>query len=144
MPAGNERNEKTCEQLVEAECDSTIEVLRDLWELYCKDSDAYHDVHSTNLYEYGLSFDYVPLDTFHDQEEGYFRYQISWGGPSDEFRFFTGPDFVPYRIEYWYMDWFDGARRTLRGPDLELLKDIFQWFDDMGCTRGEFDQSREG
>lgn len=37
--------------------------------------------------EYALSFDYVEPDTFDDQDRGYFRYQISYGGPSEEVRF---------------------------------------------------------
>ena len=31
-----------------------------------------------------LSFDYVAPHTFNDQPEGYWRWQFSWGGPSDE------------------------------------------------------------
>ncbi len=61
--------------------------------------------------EYGLSLDYVAPETFNQQAEGYFRYQISWGGPSDEFRFFVNPDLLCHRIEYWFLDWFDGAHR---------------------------------
>lgn len=54
-------------------------------------------------YEYGLSFDYVELGTFDDMKEDYFRYQFSWGGPSDELRFYED------RIEYVFMDWFCGV-----------------------------------
>lgn len=39
--------------------------------------------------EYALCFDYVASGTFSDQEEAYFRYQISWGGPSEELRFLS-------------------------------------------------------
>ena len=56
------------------------------------------------FHEYGLSFDYVEADTFDNQPKGYHRFQISWGGPSDELRFYSLD-----RVEYWYMDWFDGA-----------------------------------
>ena len=34
----------------------------------------------------GLGFDYVEPHTFQDQLEGYWRWQFSWGGPSDELR----------------------------------------------------------
>ena len=40
---------------------------------------------------------------------GYWRYQMSWGGPSDEFRIYLDEDNKIYKIEYWYLDWFDGA-----------------------------------
>ena len=37
----------------------------------------------------GLSFDFVEANTFEDQKCGYWRFQMSWGGPSDEFRIYT-------------------------------------------------------
>ena len=61
----------------------------------------------------GLSFDWVKPKTWPDQLEGYWRWQLSWGGPSDEFRIFVNPDQSVHRIEYWYLDWFDGASVTL-------------------------------
>ena len=33
-----------------------------------------------------LGFDYVEPHTWDDQPEGYWRWQFSWGGPSDELR----------------------------------------------------------
>ncbi len=56
-----------------------------------------------NINDYGLSFDFVEPDTFDDQPEGYHRYQMSWGGPSDEIRFY------PNKVEYVFMDWFVGV-----------------------------------
>ena len=56
--------------------------------------------------EYGLAFDWVPGK---DGKPGYFRYQISWGGPSEEIRFYVDPTFRLYKAEFWYMDWWDGA-----------------------------------
>jgi len=94
-----------------------------------------------NLYEYGLSFDYVEVGTFNGQCEGYFRYQLSWGGPSDEFRFYTGFDKVPYRVEYWFMDWFDGAHRQLSGEDRDLLVELFDWFAECGTVEAEYQRA---
>ena len=56
-----------------------------------------------------LSFDYVPPNTFENQKEGYWRWQFSWGGPSDELRGYVNENRELHRLEYWYMDWFDGA-----------------------------------
>lgn len=56
-----------------------------------------------------LCADYVEKGTFSDQKRGYKRIQFSWGGPSDELRVFKtgrGRD----KIEYWFLDWFDGAK----------------------------------
>ena len=58
---------------------------------------------------YALGFDYVEPHTFNDQVEGYWRWQFSWGGPSDELRAFVNEHREIHRLEYWYMDWFDGA-----------------------------------
>jgi len=61
---------------------------------------------------------------FSDQKEAYIRYQLSWGGPADEFRFFINPDYSIHRIEYWYLNWFDGAYVILGGEDFELMESI--------------------
>jgi hypothetical protein len=60
-----------------------------------------------------LGFDYVEPGTFTDQLEGYWRWQLSWGGPGDEFRIYINPDKSVHRIEYWYLDWYDGAKVEL-------------------------------
>lgn len=134
--------QKTCRERVTAHRTDRIRDLRKLWETYQEDPDKYLE-DLGNMYEYGLSFDYVAPGTFEDQEQGYFRYQLSWGGPSDEFRFYCGPEFIPYRIEYWFLDWFDGASVTLQGKDKELLFEIFDWFEGMGSVKAEFDKAQE-
>jgi len=118
-----EERQPSCEEQVEASLESTLEDLRKLWEAYMEGEEEVEDLGS--IYDYGLCFDYVAMGTFTDQDEPYFRYQLSYGGPSEEFRIYTGADFEPYRIEYWFLDWFDGASRTLYGEDLELLSEIF-------------------
>ncbi len=56
-----------------------------------------------------LSFDYVEPNTFNDQIEGYWRWQFSWGGPSDELRAYVNEHKQIHRLEYWFLDWGDGA-----------------------------------
>lgn len=97
-----------------------------------------------NLYEYGLSFDYVEAGTFNDQEEGFFCYLLSYGGPSDEFRFFVSIDKTPYKIEYWFLDWFDGACRTVNGTDKELLESIWGWFAEGGTVEAVYQKAVAG
>lgn len=145
MNAVDEAN-RTCEARVEEHMKDRIDTLRDLWASYLEDPDAYHPEHETNMNEYGLSFDYVAPGTFEGQKEGYFRYQLSWGGPGDEFRIFAQPvndwQFSVYRIEYWFLDWFDGAKRELAGDDLALLTDIFtSFFVDSGSANHEYEKS---
>ncbi len=65
-----------------------------------------------------LSFDYVEPHTFQDQLEGYWRWQFSWGGPSDELRAYINKDNSIHRLEYWYLDWGDGAHLLVQ-PDAD-------------------------
>ncbi len=119
----------TCADRVSEHLDDRLEDLQKLWKLWLSDCEA-SDEDLGNMYEYGLCFDYVAPDTFSDQHEGYFRYQLSYGGPSDEFRIYANKSiehaWVVYRIEYWFLDWFDGASITLEGENLDFLKEIFQ------------------
>lgn len=77
---------------------------------------------------YALDFSYVEPGTFQDQHEGYFRYQISWGGPSDEIRFYVNLDGTCHRAEYWFLDWFDGA--SINVTNDEVARALFEDFAD--------------
>ena len=91
--------------------------------------------------EYGLSFDYVAPNTFNDQEIGYFRYQISWGGPSEEIRFYVDYGKNPYKIEFWFLDWFTGHGIKLDGEYLDIAKEIFQDFDSMEMVEHTYNEA---
>ena len=71
------------------------------------------DVDYESLYDYvnqtALSFDKVHKNSKENIDRSYYRLQISWGGPSTEFRAFLNADHDIDYIEYWYLDWFDGA-----------------------------------
>ncbi|HDN18038.1 MAG TPA: hypothetical protein ENF41_03155 [Candidatus Bathyarchaeota archaeon] len=110
---------ESCKERIGKEYRETIKDIRRVWRAYTERGDE-------EIYDYGLCFDFVPSEE--PGEEPYFRWQLSWGGPSDEFRFFVGPDFSLYKVEYWFMDWFDGAKITLRGKDFELLAEIWEHF----------------
>ena len=90
----------------------------------CEKTDNVIDIEAEigRLNEYGLSIDLVEAGTFEGQREDYIRYQISWGGPSEEFRIYKNGD-----VEFWYLDWFDGASIDVRGEDAETIKEIVQW-----------------
>lgn len=133
-------SKKNCKEKVGAALQSRFEDIEKLWNLWKEDSEA-SDPDLGNFNEYGLAFDYVAPGSFNDQKQGYFRYQISYGGPSEEFRFFTDENFRPYRIEFWYLDWFDGAKQVLRGKKLELLEEIFEDFRETGTVQHVFKQA---
>ena len=80
---------------------------------------------SEEFHEFGLSFDLVEAGTFNDQDIPYYRYQISWGGPSEEFRIFEGG-----AVEFWFMDWFDGAGIDVTNEP--IVKELVEFFDEVG------------
>ena len=94
----------TCEHYIGEALKIRLEELEEL--LLCAANE-----HSGRLENYALCFEYVAPGTFKDQDKGYWRYCMSWGGPSDEFRFYMNEDHSRVRVEYWFMDWFDGAHR---------------------------------
>lgn len=117
--------------------------MRDLRKLFNAHQEGDEEKYANELgtfNEYGLCFDYVAPGTFHDQAQGYWRYQLSWGGPSDEFRFYAGGcgDQEPYRISYVFLDWFDGHERRLVGHDLELMRQVWGFFSETGLTKAEY------
>jgi hypothetical protein len=72
-----------------------------------------------HLCEYGLCIDYVEAGTFRDQRAPYWRYQLSWGGPAEEFRVYLNGD-----VEFWLLDWFDGAHVPVTGEDAAIIREI--------------------
>jgi len=136
------QTQPNCAARVDSELASTIATIRNLWESYCK-GEEWCEEEETCFHEYGLSFDYVAPGTFADQDQGYFRYQISWGGPSDEFRFYVNPDLSCYHVEYWFLDWFDGAHRDLTGDDKALMMEVYEFFNEVGSTQAELDKAME-
>ena len=133
---------KSCKDRINEELRDRIKDLRKLWNAYCQGEEEVEDL--GNLWDYGLCFDYIAPHTFKNQSQGYFRYQLSWGGPADEFRFYVNPDLTPYKIEYWLLDWFDAASKELKGAEYELLKNIYELFQGMGTVQHLLEETRTG
>jgi hypothetical protein len=111
--------EKKCSDIVE---DEFVCVMEDIRKLYYADSQEDDELGSLN--DYGLCIDMVEAGTFKGQREDYIRYQLCWGGPSQEFRIYKNGD-----VEFWHLDWFDGAHVDVYGEDAQIIKDIteFAW-----------------
>ena len=129
----NTQTQPTCKELVndqfnqveqdyknaEQYFDKLYQLSGDEQEQY-KTKDKYNEFfYCEDLFDYvnqsALSWDYIEAGTFEDQEDGFYRLQLSWGGPSDEFRIYTIGDTLEIDvIDYHYMDWFDGA--SIRVP----------------------------
>lgn len=89
-----------------------------------------------SFYDYGLSIDYVAPGTFERQREGYFRYQLSWGGPSEEIRFYFSPGArEAYKIEFVYLNWGTGVGFNVTEEDWG--KWLFEWFQECGTIQAE-------
>ena len=136
--------QESCRDRVQDSFDSRKNELVILWNTYCKGSENAYIEHRLpnlsielenvgNIFEYGLCFDYVAPNTFNDQNEDYYRYQISWGGPSEEFRFYVNRDDSVRRIEYWFLDWFDGAYIDV--TEDQLINELWDWFAEMGLPK---------
>jgi len=132
--------EKTCEEQINDSLENTISYIREMWEVYIGQSPETDEITEDSFHEYGLSLEYSSSE---DGEPGFFRYLLSWGGPSSEFRFFTDPDLCCYRIEYWFLDWFDGASRRLYDSDKDLMLEIFDMWRDCGTLEYLIEQSRD-
>lgn len=121
--------QRTCKERVGENLKGRLDDLRILFDLYQQDADASHP-DLGQFSDYGLGFDYVAPGTFTGQRWGYFRYQLSWGGPSDEFRFYCDERLSLVRAEYWLMDWGDGAKKTVTKN--KLVQEIFDFFKEIG------------
>ena len=110
--------QKELERNAEQVKDSVICDIEELLDKYLQGKD--------DIYEYGLSFDYVAPGTFRDQREGYWRYQIAWGGPAYEIRFYgPGADWKPVDVSFVYLDWFVGHEIALEGHDREVAQRLW-------------------
>jgi hypothetical protein len=139
----------SCKSRWAAEKNSEIRTIRKLWKLYCAGNED-GDEDGCRFEEHGLAFDYVAPGTFKNTR-GYWRWQISWGGPSDEFRFYAREKLDMktdrvyrdlLRVEYAFLDWFDGYSRKLTGEDEKLLREIWEsYFEDCGAVSAAYDKA---
>lgn len=108
-------NDLKCKDLVKRAMYSRLEDIRQMYKAEDQETEELG-----SLYKYGLSLDYVEPKTFENQTKGYIRWQLSWGGPSEEFRMYDNSS----RVEFWYLDWFDGAYSIVPKQDLDMIKEI--------------------
>ena len=137
------QTQESCSARIDDSLSRTIDYLKDALQAYYGEEVDDSEIDENSLFEYGLSFDYVEGGTDYNPENGYFRWQLSWGGPSDEFRFYADPDLSCHYVEYAYLDWFDGATRELTGDNKKLLLDIYEIFNEIGSCQAELDKAAD-
>ena len=114
---------KTCKDLV----NESYESLLDEWSEVINRNESLFEYVVENV----LCFDYVEAETFTDQKKDYYRLQLSWGGPSDEFRIYTDKDLNIDYVQYWYLDWYDGASIMVKHKIvLEVLNEFLSMASD--------------
>tara|TARA_R110002050_G_scaffold222603_4_gene358420 strand:- start:868 stop:1323 length:456 start_codon:yes stop_codon:yes gene_type:complete len=96
---------------------------------YINETDSEDEV-LDEFYNYGLDISMVEIGTFRDQTEPYLRYQISYGGPSEELRFYQNGT-----VEFWFLDWFDGAHKII--TSIEWVQWLKQYLEDIGLLTNE-------
>ncbi|GEM_PF-1773146 len=106
--------ETLCSRRVRRAFESRMRDIRTLW-----NAPEQATLELGSLDEYGLCIDFVKAGTFRDQRAPYWRYQLSWGGPSEEFRVYLNGD-----VEFWLLDWFDGASVEVTGGDAAIIREI--------------------
>jgi len=131
-----------CKARINEALKGRIEDIEKLFRAYQRGDEEQYSEDIGTFNEYGLGFDYVAPHTFTDQRRGYFCYQLSWGGPSDEFRFYVDEWLKPTRIEYWFLDWFDGAKKILSGQTYNLLAEILDDFRECGLLQEKLNEAR--
>ncbi len=114
-------NNLKCADLIQQKFQDRNNDISDIFQL--KNDYQEYDNSYEALNEFGLSIDYIEPNTFEDQEHGYIRYQLSWGGPSDELRFYLDDNKELYKCDYAYMDWFDGA--VIDVTEEENIKELY-------------------
>jgi hypothetical protein len=94
-----------------------------------------------DFYNYGLAVDYVTPGTFNNKA-GYLRYQLSYGGPSEEIRFYFTPKArEAYKIEFVYLNWGVGVGFDVTNED--WAKWLFDWFNEVGTAEAEMNKAFE-
>ena len=110
----NDTKQPTCEGRIDSELESRVADMKDIRARQNSDdnevSEEAHEEHN----EWPLSVDLKRIVTI----------QVSWGGPSDEFRCEVDDDGKIEAIEYRFMNWFDGASREVTDDEVfDFLQD---------------------
>ena len=133
----NTQKQPTCRELVKDQFNQVEQDYKDaeiyfdkLYQLSDDEKEQYKTKDKYNkffycedLFDYAnqnaLSWDYIEAED--EKNPAYYRLQLSWGGPSDEFRIYLIGDTLEIDcIDYHYMDWFDGA-------SIPVFEDSISW-----------------
>lgn len=120
--------ERRAQSAYQSRRDELAEIFRRMDQQLDNDPER-EDEAMTEWHNYGLSFDYVEPFTFDNQRDGYWRFQISWGGPSEELRAWYDSEDNLRALEFWFLDWGEGAMVDV--IDCTTMRQAMQWNYDL-------------
>ena len=125
---------KTCKDLVHKKLEYRLADLKDAHHYFeiefhsgreshpkHKDLEIYDD-YNDYVDQLGLCFDFVQAEPSEGRPCGYWRWQLSTGGPGDEFRIFTDYRKNIHEVQYVYLDWYDAATAKVKDIPGYLLQ----------------------
>lgn len=124
-----------CEELIDGRLAGRLEFLLPDWgdkELIKELADDF-DIDTEDLYQdedltdevQSTHRDRVLEDVLSVEVRKSYRVLLSWGGPSDGFDFVFNKEGELVECEYFYQDWFDGARRSVPMVQAEELVQLY-------------------
>ena len=134
----------SCADIVPYAMENRLNEMQEMWDVYCGWEKPTDEITEDSFHEYGLSFEYVDEG---DDDNNYFRYLISTGGPSEEIRFYCYKNhfgqWVFSEAEFVYMDWFDSASEMITGNHLLFVQELFEFFYEIGALDEEFKKATD-
>jgi hypothetical protein len=146
-------DEKKCEQRIDDELEGRMEQFRqamndagilykhtcpgcghewtssDEWDMcptMAEECDYTNDVEGEETDDEVETMDSLSESVLAISKEIVYKIEFSYGGPQDYFMVFVDPDDNQInKIEYHFLDWFDGATRILRGEDFDTAEQVF-------------------
>jgi hypothetical protein len=115
----NDNEERTIAELGENALENTQNALETLL-----NAEGYETEALGRLYDYALELYPVPYNEDEGGKIEYYCYLISYGGPSEEVRFY------PHRTEFVYLGWYSGIGFDVSGD--EVFQQLRSFLDDRG------------
>ena len=134
----------SCADIVPYAMENRLNEMQEMWDVFCGNEKPTDEITEESFHEYGQSFEYVDEG---DDDNNYFCYLISTGGPSEEIRFYCYKShfgqWVFSEAEFVYLDWFESASEMITGNHLHFVQELFEYFNEIGSLDEEFKKATD-
>jgi hypothetical protein len=134
----------SCADIVPYAMENRLNEMQEMWDVFSGNENPTDEITEESFHEYGLSFEYVDDG---DDDNNYFCYLISTGGPSEEIRFYCYKShfgqWVFSEAEFVYLDWFESASEMITGNHLLFVQELFEYFNEIGTLDEEFKKATD-